>query len=159
MRDVERIGRDALSEVRAAVVGYRAQGLHGELEGARRALAAVGIEASVEAELPALPIAYESAMALALARVGHKRGTPLRRPACRHPHRRGTDGIVLELTDDGHGGSAPEGVGLTGMRERDRGALAGCVERAAARAACACSVTLPHRGPADGEQRRGASRS
>ncbi len=52
IRDVERIGREALSEVRAAVAGYRAQGLHGELEGARRALAAAGVEASVEAELP-----------------------------------------------------------------------------------------------------------
>ena len=66
MRDVERIGREALAEVRAAVVGYRAKGLRGELDGARRALAAAGVEATVEADLPALPIAYESALALAL---------------------------------------------------------------------------------------------
>jgi two-component system sensor histidine kinase DesK len=32
----------------------------------------------------------------------------------------GTDGAdaVLEVTDDGRGGSAPDGSGLTGMRER-----------------------------------------
>ena len=66
MRDVERIGREALAEVRAAVVGYRAQGLRGELDGARRALDAAGVEATVETDLPALPIAYESALALAL---------------------------------------------------------------------------------------------
>ena len=66
MRDVERIGREALCEVRAAVAGYRARGLRGELDGARRALAAAGVEPTVEADLPALPIAYESALALAL---------------------------------------------------------------------------------------------
>ena len=38
MRDVERIGREALGEVRAAVAGYRARGLRGELDGARRRL-------------------------------------------------------------------------------------------------------------------------
>ena len=128
MRDVERIGREALAEVRAAVVGYRAQGLRGELEGARRALAAAGVEATVEADLPALPIAYESALALALR---ESVTNVVRHAGARHATIRiGVEesSVVLEVTDDGRGGSGPEGAGLTGMRERIA-ALGGAVER------------------------------
>lgn len=128
MRDVERIGREALSEVRAAVAGYRAQGLRGELEGARRALAAAGVEANIAAELPALSIAHESALALALREsvtnvVRHARARQV-------TVRIGLEGmaVVMEVIDDGRGGSAAEGAGLTGMRERIT-ALGGSVLR------------------------------
>ena len=127
MRDVERIGREALAEVRAAVVGYRAQGLRGELDGARRALDAAGVEAAVDVDLPALPIAYESALALALR---ESVTNVVRHAEARHATVRiGVEGssIVLEVTDDGHGGSGPEGAGLTGMRERIT-ALGGAVQ-------------------------------
>ncbi len=128
MRDVERIGREALSEVRAAVAGYRAKGLRGEIEGARRALAAAGVEAVVEAELPALPIAHESALALALRESVTN--------VVRHAGARAVNihigleesEVVLEVKDDGRGGSASEGAGLTGMRERVT-ALGGSVQR------------------------------
>ena len=128
MRDVERIGREALAEVRAAVVGYRAQGLRGELDGARRALDAAGVEATVDVDLPALPIAYESALALALR---ESVTNVVRHAEARHATVRiGVEGssIVLEVTDDGQGGSGPEGAGLTGMRERIT-ALGGAVQR------------------------------
>jgi two-component system sensor histidine kinase DesK len=118
MRDVERIGREALAEVRAAVVGYRAKGLRGELDGARRALAAAGVEASVEADLPPLPIAYESALALALR---ESVTNVVRHAGARHTVIHigvEASNIVLEVADDGRGGSGPEGAGLTGMRER-----------------------------------------
>ena len=128
MRDVERIGREALAEVRAAVVGYRAKGLRGELDGARRALDAAGVEASVEADLPTLPIAYESALALALRELVTN---VVRHAGAGHATIRiGVEGsnIVLEVTDDGQGAPGPEGAGLTGMRERIA-ALGGAVER------------------------------
>ena len=128
MREVERIGREALAEVRAAVAGYRAHGLRGELEGARHALEAAGVEARVEADLPALPIAYESALALALR---ESVTNVVRHSGARHATIRiGVEGlsVVLEVTDDGHGGSGPEGAGLTGMRERIA-ALGGAVQR------------------------------
>lgn len=128
MRDVERIGREALSEVRAAVAGYRAQGLRGEVESARRALDAAGIKTTVESELPALPVAVESALAFALREsvtnvVRHS-------GAQRTTIRLGIEqsDVVLEVADDGHGGSATEGSGLTGMRERVN-ALGGSVRR------------------------------
>jgi len=128
MRDVERIGREALGEVRAAVVGYRAKGLRGELDGARRALAAAGVEATVEADLPALPIAYESALALALR---ESVTNVVRHADARHATIRivvEESRVVLEVADDGRGGAGPEGAGLTGMRERIA-ALGGAVQR------------------------------
>ena len=128
MRDVERIGREALAEVRAAVVGYRAKGLRGELDGARRALDAAGVKATVVADLPALPIAYESALALALR---ESVTNVVRHAGARHATIRiGVEGssIVLEVTADGKGSSGPEGAGLTGMRERIT-ALGGAVQR------------------------------
>ena len=137
MRDVERIGREALAEVRAAVVGYRAKGLHGEVDGARRALAAAGVEATIEADLPPMSISQESALAFALR---ESVTNVVRHADARHATIRiGLDasGVVLEVTDDGHGGSAPEGAGLTGMRERIT-ALGGSSSVTVVRRACAC---------------------
>jgi two-component system, NarL family, sensor histidine kinase DesK len=128
IRDVERIGREALAEVRAAVGGYRAQGWRGEVEGARRALAAAGVDATIEAELPALPVGHESALALALR---ESVTNVVRHAGARHAFIRiglEASDVVLEVSDDGRGGSAPEGAGLTGMRERIS-ALGGAVER------------------------------
>jgi len=128
MQDVERIGREALSEVRAAVVGYRAKRLRGELDGARRALAAAGVETTVQADLPTLPDAYESALALALR---ESVTNVVRHAGAGHATIRiGVEesGVVLDVADDGRGGSGPEGAGLTGMRERIAD-LGGSVER------------------------------
>ena len=52
--DIERIGREALTEVRSAVRGYRARGLQAELEGAERALAAADVAVTVERVEPAV---------------------------------------------------------------------------------------------------------
>ena len=141
MLDVERIGREALAEVRAAVAGYRAQGLRGELDGARRALAAAGVEATVDADLPPLSIAYESALALALR---ESVTNVVRHAGANHAAIRiGVEqsSVILEVTDDGRGNSGPEGVGLTGMRERIA-ALGGTVQRDGRSGMCV-RVTLP----------------
>ena len=50
--------------------------------------------------------------------------------------------MVLEVADDGHGGSATEGPGLTGMRERVN-ALGGSVRRDRA-SGTRVRVTLPY---------------
>jgi two-component system sensor histidine kinase DesK len=50
IRDVERISREALAEVRAAVTGYRSGGLAAEVIGARLALAAAGVTFTWETE-------------------------------------------------------------------------------------------------------------
>ncbi len=141
MRDVERIGREALSEVRAAVAGYRSKGLRGELDGARRALNAASVETAMETELPGLPIAIESALAFALREsiTNVVRHSGAQKAFIRIGMEHST--VFLEVTDDGRGGAAAEGAGLTGMRERIT-ALGGSVQRDGA-AGTRIRVTLP----------------
>ncbi len=50
IREVERVARQALREVREAVAGYRQQTLRGELEAARQILEAAGITCTIEGD-------------------------------------------------------------------------------------------------------------
>jgi two-component system sensor histidine kinase DesK len=145
--DIERIGRDALSQVRTAVAGYRASGLEAELTGARRALGAAQVDVEIDADVPALPTELESALALAV----RESVTNI----VRHAHARHAqitvgvagDAVVLVVRDDGDGARGPEGSGLTGMRERTR-ALHGSLEVDAGQGT-RVRVALPLPRPAD----------
>lgn len=53
--DIETVGRQALTEVRQAVTGYRGRGVAAELDGARAALTDAGIEVVIRQEGPPLP--------------------------------------------------------------------------------------------------------
>lgn len=64
--DVERISREALGQVRAAVRGYRSSGLEGEIANAKLALEAAGMDFDYYFEKLDLAPMAESAMALAL---------------------------------------------------------------------------------------------
>src|SRR5688572_22552481 len=66
IRDVERISREALAEVRSAVAGYRSGGLENEILHARNALASAGVALETEASKTQLPPAHEAVLALAL---------------------------------------------------------------------------------------------
>jgi len=55
IRDVERISRDALTQVRAAVRGYRSAGFDSEMRVAMQALAAAGIEVETQVDAPRFP--------------------------------------------------------------------------------------------------------
>ena len=111
MRDIERIGREALAEVRAAVVGYRAQGLRGELDGARRALEAAGVEADGRGRPAGAADRVRVGPGAGASRGGDERGAPRRKPGV-PPSASAIEGssVVLEVTDDG--AAAP------GRRER-----------------------------------------
>ncbi|MFJ2175351.1 sensor histidine kinase [Streptomyces sp. NPDC087851] len=135
--DIERVSRQALTDVREAVTGYRRPTLPGELAGARTALAVAGIIAEVPGEIPELlpegELAEECEAALAWslreAVTNVVRHSGARRCTVTLAPRQTLDGPVLELTveDDGgghgasavtgHGGAAP-GNGLTGLSER-----------------------------------------
>jgi two-component system sensor histidine kinase DesK len=118
VHDIERIGREALGEVRAAVTGYRSRGLGAELDGAGVALQAAGVDVEVHADPTALGPEQESALAMALREAVTN--------VVRHADaQRATISITtvagkvrLEVADDGRGISGQEGSGLTGMRER-----------------------------------------
>ena len=118
IRDVERIAREALAEVRSAVSGYRTSGLAAEVQHARETLSTAGVRLESEVTQRKLPPSYEAVLALAvreavtnIVRHAGARNAKLR-VEC-------TDvSCTLTISDDGRGGNAPFGSGLTGMRER-----------------------------------------
>jgi two-component system sensor histidine kinase DesK len=132
IRDVERIARDALAQVRAAVRGYRSAGIASELKSARETLETAGIqvETQIDAQVDAkaLSPAQEGVIALALREavtnvVRHAQAT-----FCRLTLRRNGAYCELEIQDNGLGGAAEEGSGLIGMRQRVE-TLGGALER------------------------------
>ncbi|MGB8878659.1 MAG: sensor histidine kinase, partial [Solirubrobacteraceae bacterium] len=127
--EVESVARQALGEVREAVSGYRQPTLDGELEGARMALSAAGIKASVER--PAVTLDPDTEAVLAWA-VREGATNVLRHSGAKHVEFRISVGLAettLEIVDDGAGaeparnGHRPVhgGHGLAGLAERARG--------------------------------------
>ena len=150
IRDVERVSRHALSEVRAAVEGYRGQGLRGELRAAVQTLGAAGVRLDTDVVPVSLPAKQETVLALAVREaitnvVRHANAT-----TCRISLAQDGSRVVLRIEDDGVGGVPREGNGLTGMRERVAaigGTLnvaggAGRVQRQPDRAGFALTVTV-----------------
>ncbi|MDP9194674.1 MAG: sensor histidine kinase [Acidobacteriota bacterium] len=118
IRDVERIAREALAEVRAAVSGYRTSGLEAEVQRARNTLSTAGVRLETDIAQRKLPPAQEAVLCLALREAITN--------IVRHAGARNcklavdcTDSFcTLSISDDGRGGNAPFGSGLSGMRER-----------------------------------------
>ena len=141
IRDVERISRDALAQVRAAVTGYRTQGMASEAEHARAALASAGVEVECTLSKNTLPASHEAVLALALREaitniVRHAGATK-----CSIALDVDGDRCVLTVSDNGRGGNASFGTGLTGMRERVE-VLGGAMTREGSRGTTV-QVTLP----------------
>jgi two-component system sensor histidine kinase DesK len=121
MEEVERVARHTLAEVRSAVTGLRAGDLGSELVSARLMLEASGV--ALEVVMPerlALPAATEAALSLVLREAitnihRHSRATEARVVITRN----GQD-FSMRITDNGCGGLAAHGNGVSGMRERVR---------------------------------------
>ena len=119
-RDVETIGRQALTEVREAVGGYRAVHLDRELANAAAALSAGNVRAEVVP--PPAPLAGPADALLGWV-VREGTTNVLRHAAASRCRIAVTvsvqDATVrVEITDDGRGGFVGEGSGLRGLRER-----------------------------------------
>ncbi|WP_433411684.1 sensor histidine kinase [Microtetraspora malaysiensis] len=129
--DIERIGRQALTEVRAAVTGYRGRGLAAELDSARTALADAGIGLTIRTASFGLPPEVDALLGWAVREgvtnvIRHSGAT-----RCEIELEQVTDGgMELRISDDGGGRSpapgrepgARQGNGLAGLRERVRAA-------------------------------------
>jgi two-component system, NarL family, sensor histidine kinase DesK len=118
IREVEQISRQALSEVRDAIRGYRSQGLPAELAKAKATLETAGVSVKCEAAKLTLPAVHESVLSMAVreAVTNVVRHAQARNCSMRLGQRNGS--CHLEVEDDGRGGDHSEGNGLRGMRER-----------------------------------------
>jgi two-component system, NarL family, sensor histidine kinase DesK len=141
IREVEQISREALAEVRKAIGGYRAGGLEEELARAASTLKTAGVAAECQSAPMPLSPAQETVLALAVREAVTN--------VVRHAHARrcsvkleaGDGCCLLEIQDDGRGGSQIEGNGVRGMRERVE-ALGGTLRRETS-AGTRLSIRLP----------------
>jgi two-component system sensor histidine kinase DesK len=122
VRDIERVSRDALVEVREAVGGYRRMTLAAELSGARAALDAAGIAAEIPSSTASFAPEVETILAWAV-----REGTTnvIRHSGARRCAIRVHAGLAeagVEIVDDGAADPAPpaDGSGLAGLEERVR---------------------------------------
>lgn len=120
--DIERIGRQALGEVRESVSGYRGRGISRELEQARTALADAGFTVTVSHDGLPMPAAADALLGWVI----REGVTNVIRHSGGHQceigiHHRGGQALV-EIRDDGTGRPAVQlpsgGHGLSGLRER-----------------------------------------
>jgi two-component system sensor histidine kinase DesK len=148
--DVERIAREALAEVRAAVTGYRSGGLAAELQHAQSALSSAGVTLETVITKAQLPPAHEAVLSLALREAITN---IVRHAGARHCQVSvdvANEQCTLTIADDGRGGNAPSGSGLSGMRERVE-VLGGTLRRDGHRGTT-LTVTLPLATPSIAER-------
>lgn len=114
--DVERLARQALTDVRAAVTGIREVSLAGELATARGALRAAGIEADLPAALDGVPGERRELFGWVVREgitnvIRHSRATQCRITVT---------ATGIEIVDNGRGpiGTDASGHGLVGLHER-----------------------------------------
>lgn len=150
IREVERISREALQQVREAVGGYRAGGLHGELATARAALTAAGVAVTERFDAPGLSHTHDALLAMILreAVTNVVRHSGARRCRIELEHDGGQ--VRLLVADDGHGGKLREGNGLKGIRERLR-AVGGHLDVTSGRDGTRLAVRVPARAAEAGE--------
>ncbi|MFF2143595.1 sensor histidine kinase [Kitasatospora sp. NPDC058190] len=120
--EIERIGREAIEEVRQAVTGYREHALSAAIDGARSCLTDAGITVRIRSEANPLPSAVESAFSWVI-----REGVTNIVRHSKADHCDITVGLVdgaaeLEIRDDGTGPvRTPQragGSGLAGLSER-----------------------------------------
>ena len=118
IRDVERISRQALQEVRGAIYGYRDLTVEQELASGRSALEAAGVTLDVDVAQLETDDAVERVVALAVREALTNVLRHARARSCVVKATRAGRTMTLTIQDDGVGGAAAEGTGLAGMRAR-----------------------------------------
>src|SRR5512133_2472066 len=121
LADIETVTRDALREVRQTVSGYHRPALDAELEGARTALGAAGIDATIDRPQVALPPDVEAVLAWTVREAATN---VIRHSGARHSAIRLVPALG-EVLDDGDGvlgavATNGAGHGLAGLEARVR---------------------------------------
>ncbi len=118
IREVEKVARDALGQIRTAVAGIRLAGLEAELANARLSLLSADIQ--LHYQLAPVELAREVETVLALA-VRESVTNIIRHSNARKVEIELTtrkNSLQLQISDDGKGTLVTPGHGLRGMRER-----------------------------------------
>ncbi len=119
MRDLAAIARDALTEVRTAVVGMKGASLAAEVERAERALSAAGVQVHVRNPVVDGDPQREAVITMALREAVTNVIRHAHASVCTIGVESTPNGEMrLSVTDDGRGGAVAEGSGLSGMRAR-----------------------------------------
>jgi two-component system, NarL family, sensor histidine kinase DesK len=116
--EVERVARDALSQVRNAVSGIRSTAIAAELQAAISLLEAQGVKVKCETERVKLPHDRETALALSLREATTNIHRHADASGVTIKLREDSGKVVMEVVDNGRGGRIIPGNGLNGMRER-----------------------------------------
>ncbi len=142
IREVEQISRQALSDVRDAIRGYRSQGLVAELAQAKTTLETAGLIVQCDsATTMKLPAVQESVLSLAVREAVTNVVRHAKARSCRMRLEQQNGSCRLEIRDDGCGSFNGEGNGLRGMRERVE-MLGGTLDRST-EAGTTLTITLP----------------
>jgi two-component system sensor histidine kinase DesK len=126
--DIEKVSREAMAEIRNTLRGYSTYKLSEEIQRAESALSSAGVTLESEtAEINMTP-AQESVVALIMREAVTNVVRHAQASNCRLRLATNNGDCILEIQDDGRGGSLLEGNGLRGMRERVE-ALGGTITR------------------------------
>lgn len=115
---IQSISREALSEVREAVIGLRGRSLVTALAEARERLADAGLDVTLESAEVDLPEPVSTALSMAVREAATN---ILRHAGARRAELRleaGAGQVRLTVSDDGRGGADASGGGLSGLSER-----------------------------------------
>ena len=128
IRDIEKVSREAMAEIRSTLRGYSSYKLSEEFQRARSTLSSAGVSVESEAAEVSLSPAQESVVALIMREAVTNVVRHAQARFCRLVLGTNNGNCVLEIQDDGRGGTHVEGHGLRGMRERIE-ALGGTLTR------------------------------
>ena len=116
--DVQRISRNALSEVREAITGYRDGDLQSELNRAQATLETAGLSVERICEAVDMAPAQERVLALILREAVTNVVRHAQARNCRLTLQRTERAHRMSVSDDGCGVTRSEGMGMRGIRER-----------------------------------------
>ena len=118
LADIEHASRNALSQIRETIIGYRSAGLTHEIEQVKKMLDAARVQTDIQCDVIDLPPAHENVIGLALREavtnvVRHAHAT-----TCRFTLTSDMQNVRLVVEDNGDGTVVTFGHGLLGMKER-----------------------------------------
>ena len=116
--DIEKVSRQAMAEIRNTLRGYGTYKLSEEIQRAVSALSSAGVTLESETAEVNMTPAQESVLALIMREAVTNVVRHAQARNCRIRLAANNGEGILEIHDDGRGGSLIEGNGLRGMRER-----------------------------------------